>query len=145
MISDADRELRNALIGKALNHQICINHAVREVSYTLWKAGLPRHERKEVCRRLRSILSACRNSVIEHLKDKNIERLKVEDREGAHRTEAASQGTNGGRLDNSGKVHTELSSMITFARLAMKQILIPYTNNLIERLMGEIAKRVKNK
>jgi len=36
MISDADRELRNALIDKALNHQLCINHAVREVSYTLW-------------------------------------------------------------------------------------------------------------
>jgi len=38
--------------------------------------GPPRHEREEVCRRLRSILSACRNSVIEHLKDKNIERLR---------------------------------------------------------------------
>jgi len=38
--------------------------------------GLPRHERREVCRRLRSILSAWRNSVIEHLKDKNIERLR---------------------------------------------------------------------
>jgi len=25
MISDADRELRNALIDKALNHQLCIN------------------------------------------------------------------------------------------------------------------------
>jgi len=35
--------------------------------------------------------------------------------------------------------------MITFARLAMKQIHVPYTNNLIERLMGEIAKRIKNK
>jgi len=37
--------------------------------------GLLRHERKEICRRLRSIISTCRNSVIEHLKDKNIERL----------------------------------------------------------------------
>ena len=35
--------------------------------------------------------------------------------------------------------------MITFARLAIKQVRIPYTNNLIERLMGEIAKRVKHK
>jgi len=37
--------------------------------------GLPRHEREEVCRRLRSILSTCRNFAIEHLKDKNIEKL----------------------------------------------------------------------
>jgi len=35
--------------------------------------------------------------------------------------------------------------MITFARLATREIHIPYTNNLIERLMGEMAKRVKNK
>jgi len=35
--------------------------------------------------------------------------------------------------------------MVTFARLAIKQVHIPYTNNLIERLMGEIAKRVKNR
>jgi len=27
----------------------------------------------------------------------------------------------------------------------MKGVKIPYTNNLIERLMGEIAKRVKNR
>jgi len=42
-------------------------------------------------------------------------------------------------------IRNSANYMITFARLAMKQILIPYTNNLIERLMGEIAKRVKNK
>jgi len=35
--------------------------------------------------------------------------------------------------------------MVTFARLAMKEISMPITNNLIERLMGEIAKRVKHK
>ena len=35
--------------------------------------------------------------------------------------------------------------MVTFARRAVKGIEVPYTNNLIERLMGEIAKRVKNK
>ena len=35
--------------------------------------------------------------------------------------------------------------MVTFARLAMKEVCIPLTNNLIERLMGEVAKRVKHK
>ena len=42
-------------------------------------------------------------------------------------------------------IRNSANYMITFARLAIKQIRIPYTNNLIERLMGEIAKRVKNK
>jgi hypothetical protein len=35
--------------------------------------------------------------------------------------------------------------MVTFARLAMKEVCIPMTNNLVERLMGEIGKRVKHK
>jgi transposase-like protein len=42
-------------------------------------------------------------------------------------------------------IRNSANYMITFTRLAIKQISIPYTNNLIERLMGEIAKRIKNK
>jgi len=42
-------------------------------------------------------------------------------------------------------IRNSANYMITFARLAIKQVRIPYTNNLIERLMGEVAKRVKNK
>jgi hypothetical protein len=44
-----------------------------------------------------------------------------------------------------GKDRNSANHMITFVRLAIKQVLIPYTNNLMECLMGEIAKRVKNK
>jgi len=36
MISDADRELRNALIGKALNHQICTNQSERSATHYGW-------------------------------------------------------------------------------------------------------------
>ena len=35
--------------------------------------------------------------------------------------------------------------VVTYARLAMKGVMVPYTNNLIERLMGEVVKRVKNR
>lgn len=70
----------------------------------------------------------------------------VEDREDAIRPQSAVQGANGGRPNSHGKVRTELSELHDkFARLAIKQILIPYTNSLIERLMGEIAKRIKNR
>ena len=50
LIADADKPLRNALIDKALTYQLCVNHAVRETSYHLWKAGLPLQERKEIAR-----------------------------------------------------------------------------------------------
>jgi len=75
LISDADIELRNALIDKAMNHQLCVNHAVREVSYILWKSGLPKKERKEIRNRLRAILQTLRNPAIKHLKDREMERL----------------------------------------------------------------------
>ena len=40
--------------------------------------------------------------------------------------------------------HTE-AGKVTFAKLALKNIQIPYTSNVIERLMGEISKRCKHK
>ena len=38
-----------------------------------------------------------------------------------------------------------MRSFLTFARLVVKQVRVPYTNNLMERLMGEIAKRMMNR
>lgn len=35
--------------------------------------------------------------------------------------------------------------MLTFARPAMKEVVLSYTNNLVERLIGKVAKRVKNR
>lgn len=34
--------------------------------------------------------------------------------------------------------------MVTFAKLAMEDIIIPYTSNVMERLMGEVARRCKH-
>lgn len=35
--------------------------------------------------------------------------------------------------------------MVTFAELSLEDVEIPYTTNKMERLMGEISKRYKNK
>jgi hypothetical protein len=42
-------------------------------------------------------------------------------------------------------IRNSANYMVTFAKLAVKELLVPITNNLVERLMGEIAKRIKNK
>ena len=76
LISDADRAMRNTLIDKALSSQLCINHVVRDVSFNLWKAGLPKQDRKEILTKLLVILQALRNSVIKHLKDQDTQRLQ---------------------------------------------------------------------
>lgn len=55
-------------------------------------------------------------------------------------------GAGGGRLTTAARfLRNSANNMITFARLVAQQICIPYTNNLVERLMREIAKRVKNR
>lgn len=146
LISDADRELRNAFIDKALNYQQCVRHSVGDVGYSLWKAGLPKQERKEIRTRLKAILNTCRNSVIKHLKDQNMERLQWRiNKTLAGLKQLAKELAEEGLTTTAKFIRNSANYMITFARLAIKQVRIPYTNNLIERLMGEIAKRIKNK
>jgi transposase-like protein len=146
LIADADRPLRNALLDKALSIQLCVNHAVREVNTHLWRAGLPKQERKEIRARLRTILNTCRNSAIKHLKDKDMERLQWRINKTLDELKKLAQELGEEGLTAAAKfLRNSANYMVTFARLAMKQVRIPYTNNLMERLMGEIAKRVKNK
>jgi len=146
LISDADRAMRNALIDKALNHQLCVNHAVREMGIYIWKAGLPKKERKEIQGRLRAILQTLRNSTVKHLKDRDTERLLWRINKAlADLKQLAKELAEDGLTSTAKFIRNSANYTITFARLATKQIRIPYTNNLIERLMGEIAKRVKNK
>ena len=146
LIADADRALRNVLIDKALNYQLCMRHAVGDVGYHLWKAGLPKQERKEIRNRLKAILHTLRNSALKHLKDKDIERLQQRiDKALADLKQLAKELMENGLTTAAKFIRNSSNYTITFARLAIKQLSMPYTNNLIERLMGEIAKRVKNK
>nr|MDO8083046.1 transposase [Candidatus Freyarchaeota archaeon] len=146
LVADADKPLRSALLDKALNYQLCVNHSVREVSMHLWKAGLPKNERREILRRLKAILHTCRNSALKHLKDGDIERLRWRIKKTlADLKELAKELFEDGLMGAAKFLRNSANYMVTFARLAAKGIEAPYTNNLIERLMGEIAKRVKNK
>jgi len=42
-------------------------------------------------------------------------------------------------------IRNSANILVTYARLTMKGVRVPYTNNQVERLMGEVAKRVKNR
>ena len=146
LISDADRALRNALIDKALNYQQCVRHAIGDVGYSLWKAGLPKQDRKAIRTRLKAILHTCRNSVIRHLKDQDMERLQWRiNKTLADLQHLAKELAEDGLTTTAKFIRNAANYLVTFARLAINQIRVPYTNNLIERLMGEIAKRVKNR
>jgi len=146
LISDADKEMRNALIDKALCYQLCVNHAVRGVNNHLWRAKMPREERKQIRDRLKAILCTLRNSVRKHLKDMDTTRLNwrikwvlEELKNLAHELREE------GFIGAAKFIRNSANYMVTYAKLAIQQVKVPYTNNLIERLMGEVAKRVKNR
>ena len=84
--------------------------------------------------------------MLKHLKDGDVERLKWRiEKTLADLKELAKELAEDGLTSAAKFLMNSANYMVTFARLAVKGIEVPYTNNLIERLMGEIAKRVKNK
>ncbi|OQA81222.1 MAG: Transposase, Mutator family [Microgenomates group bacterium ADurb.Bin238] len=145
-VSDNEPSLRNALLEKAFNYQACVRHCVGDVRYYLWSADVPKDQRDRLAGELLGILEVLRNSVNKHVADGNFERLRWRiswtlselDRLGRMLLEA-------GLPVVARFIKNAANYMVTFARLVMKGVYVPMTNNLVERLMGEIAKRIKNK
>ena len=120
-------------------------HGFRILGYKLWEdRALNLNQRKEAINDLKVLLLSLKNVVVFH-KSEN-------DRIG----EKINQVVNGmellaNRLDDLGCsrsakfLNTFSNTLVTFARLSINGIDIPWNSNMIERLMGEISKRVKHK
>lgn len=145
-VSDNEPSLRNALLEKAVDYQACVRHCVGDVRFYLWSAGLSKDKRKEIANKLIVILEALRNSVSKRVVDGDFERLKWRINWALSELEKLSGMLLEDGLDTVARfVRNAANYLVTFARLAMKEISVPITNNLVERLMGEIAKRIKHK
>ncbi len=145
-VSDNEPSLRNALLEKAANYQACVRHCVSDVRFYLWSADLPKEQRKEIANKLIAILEMLHNSVNKHLADKDFERLRWRIDWALSELDTLSRELLVDGLDTVARfIRNAANYMVTFAKLAVKETCIPLTNNLIERLMGEIAKRIKHK
>jgi len=145
-VSDNEPSLRNALLEKATDYQACVRHCVGDVRFYLWSAGLLKEQRKEIASKLIAVLEILRKSVSKHLLDKDFERLKWRiDWTLLKLEELSKQLVEDGLEMVARFIKNSANYLVTFARLAMKEELIPITNNLVERLMGEVAKRIKHK
>ena len=145
-VSDNEPSLRNSLLEIATDYQACVRHCRGDVGFYLWNAGLPKEQRREIAKKLTVILQTLRNSVKKHLADRDFERLKWRISWALRELDRLSRELFLDGLDMVARfIRNAANYMVTFARLAMKGICIPITNNLIERLMGEVAKRVKHK
>ena len=145
-VSDNEPSLRNALLEKAFNYQACVRHCIGDVRFYLWSANVPKDQRDNLSGKLEVILEILRNSVNKHLADGNFECLRWR----INWTLSELERLSGAMLEAGLPVVARFiknaaNYMVTFARLAMKGIQIPIANNLVERLMGEVAKRIKHK
>jgi len=119
---------------------------VKDSLYKLWAEGMSRQERETVGVEMKQLLYTLVNSVKKHLEDYDGEALR-------NRIESTVKGliALAERLKMKGYpktaafIKSNAKFMVTFAKLALKNIQIPYTSNVIERLMGEISKRCKHK
>jgi len=144
LIGDADRAIRLTLAYE--KRQLDLIHAVKDSLYKLWAEGMNKKERETVSVQMKQLLYTLVNSVKKHLENDDKETLEK-------RIESTVKGliTLADDLKTRGypKTATFIRSnarfMVTFAKLALKNIRIPYTSNAIERLMSEISKRCKHK
>lgn len=144
LVGDADRGIRLNLAYE--NRQLDLVHAVKDPLYKLWAEGMNRQEREIVSVEMKQLLHTLVNSVKKHLEYDDKEALKM-------RIESTIKGLNSlaedlelkGYPKTAAFIKSNARFMVTFAKLALKNIHIPYTSNAIERLMGEVSKRCKHK
>jgi hypothetical protein len=145
MVSDADRSMNLGLQGD-LARQLDVVHAIKETLFKLWGEGMGKEERHRVSEGMKHALFTLVNSVKRHLADGDKRRLR-------RRIEATLKKLYGisRKLKREGYrsaatfVAKNATLMVTFAKLALEGKIVPYTSNVIERLMGEVAKRCKDR
>lgn len=142
LVSDNEPGLTNAVNSKWL--QLCILHALKYLLFTLWGERMSKDDRNQVEAAVKQTLFTLVKSTKKHLIDKDIQRLKTRIDQTLQELYAmATQLEHRGYPKASSFIKRNARFMVTFADLALDGIEIPYTNNRMERLMGEVSKRYK--
>jgi len=145
MVSDAERSMNLSIQGD-LARQLDILHAIKETLFKLWGEGMSKEERDRVSEIMRRALFALVRSVKRHLADGDKRRLRSRIGITLKKLHRISRKLNRQGYRAAARfVKKNAMLMVTFAKLALEGKIIPYTSNVIERLMGEIAKRCKNR
>lgn len=141
-VSDNEVSLRKVLLEESDDYQTCVLHCVRDVKFYLWSAGLPKAERKEISSKVEVVLWTLRNSAEKHIVDGDVKRLLWRvDWALLELKKISCELFGEGLVSVARFIRNSANYMVTFARLAVKGVVVPFTSNLVERLMGEIGKR----
>lgn len=146
-LSDFERGLREALTPTGGAWQGDHVHVPRALTFALWQDGLGRGEaQKAFTRTAVGLLAHLRNSLNHHLPKGETEAVE-------HRIQQtikefrrlATRLWHEGYHKAANFLRRSAVAVTTYATLALKGILIPWHNNVLERLMGEVSKRCKHK
>jgi len=144
LISDDEPGLAEAV--KAEWRQLCVLHAVKRLGFILWRDRVSLEERRMALEAVKMPLFTLVRSAEKHRGDGDMDRLRwriewtlVMLGEAARDLRGRGYGKAGEYLEK----HAGL--LVSFAELALEGVEVPYTTNRVERLMGEVAKRCKNR
>ena len=145
-VGDGDLALRN-FFNEKLPFHLCHIHAIRDMSFFMWKDGLKKEERDKIMRRFEAILYTLQNSTKKYLKTKKkmcrlVSRIIWAKRE---LMQLAIYLDSINMLQASRYINVHSEHLMTASKLALAGIKCPFTTNHAERLMLEIGTRTKKK
>jgi hypothetical protein len=140
----ADGETGIHLEFKGYRIQMCAFHFEQALCYKLWEGGMSLKERKKINSKIQAILNTLKNSVIKNAgKDHKRIEGRIEKTKGKLTTIATNLTEQGfkkvGRF-----IMKHLDTVTLFAQEAVNLVKVPWTNNIMERFIGEVAFRIKN-
>lgn len=144
---DAEKEMKNAMTKDDELYQLDLVHAARIAGFKLWEDKIMSlEERKTIVSKLEGVVYTLKNAVEKHLVDKNTDALKSRINKTVDELKKLSKELwKLGCRKTSTFIKEYSNNMVVFAKFAVKGRRVPWNSNIIERLMGEIAKRTKHK
>ena len=145
IVSDGEPELRAAFAEDNIQFQTDLIHGFRILGYKLWEDNaLDLKHRKDIINELKALLLSLKNVVVFHKSERD--RIGEKINQVVDGLESLANRLKDMGCPISAKfLNTFSNTLVTFARLSINGIDIPWNSNMIERLIGEISKRVKHK
>ena len=147
VVSDAEEGIVTAFTDEDRVHQLDLIHVGRTLGHRLWDDGVfSLEKRKEIVSEVIDEVFHLKNSVAKHRPEEEFAAIRERIARTTERIEkTAWQLDQFGSEKAAGYLRRWLPSIVTFAERAIEGFEAPWTSNPVERLMGEVSKRCKNR
>jgi len=147
VVSDMERGLASLMTPLNGFWQPCLVHVPRTLGFELWRDGVKDlMERRGLVHTAVGLVTHLKNSLGNHLprgeNDAIVHRINQTRKEFRRLSTIL---LNDGKRKAASFLRRISNAVTTFAHLALQGITIPWHNNVVERLMGEVSKRCKHK